>query len=479
MKKLTAIIICLVMLIVNIALIASAYSTQSESRPALEEIFAKVKYLGDANHDGSIFADDARAILRYSADLDPDIDDELTAAAQSTLNIDGDDNIRALDRDLIYDIDGDGDVTAIDARIALRISANFESLNTYRQKFSLELFNASINNIKVPTSVGSYGGLKNFYYGEEKKTDQIMIGPFLMEGNNIKYKKDEYNNYILDEFNHKIPEYSYGEAALTSFSNQMNTLIGTMDNSAEPIDLADSLKQDVGVVSYTSNNYEVVAYQNSQHIPVYGFTEGSFLTANDVASIEFNDSANYNFISYYTENGVRNERHRFSMQNLYSIIVTVEPDNLSASNYPSDLVAGSHAGKVFDLPDKSNVDAAYQEIQELQAQMNSYKENSSWFMNHAALEVKKFDLRVNFTSLDVAGSTVTLYMNPETGMPVGVDYKLTYDLNVNMYMDINMQGGTLVGYNDVVVTDQNIEITNKLYTRNRIIILKNGEAFLT
>ena len=167
------------------------------------------------------------------------------------------------------------------------------------------------------------------------------------------------------------------------------------------------------------------------------------------------------------------------MQDLYSITVTVAPDHLLANHYPSDLVAGSHAGRVFDLPDKSNVDAAYQEIQELQAQMNSYKDESNWLTNVAALEVKKFNLSVNFTSLDVAGSTVTLYINPDNGLPVGVDYKLTYDLNVNMYLDINMQGGIAVGFKDVVVENQNINITNKLYTRNRIIILKNGEAFLT
>ncbi len=445
MKKLTAIVICVIMLIANIALIASAYSTQSESRPALEEIFAKVKYLGDTNHDRSIHANDARAILRYSADLDPDIDDELTAAAQSTLNIDGNDSIRALDKDLIYDIDGDGAVTAIDARIALRISADLESLNTYREKFALELFNTSINNIKVPTAVGSYGGLKNYYYGEEKKTDAILID---------------------------------NEAALNSFSNQMNNLISAMDSSSEPIDLAASLRQDVGTFTYSSNNYEVVAYQNSNHIPVYGYTEGSFLTPSDVSSVNFNDSANYGFISYYTDNGVNTERHRYIMQNLYSITVTVVPDHLIASHYPSDLVAGSHAGRVFDLPDKSNVDAAYQEIQELQAQMNSYKDESNWLTNVAALEVKKFNLSVDFTSLDVAGSTVTLYINPDNGLPVGVDYKLTYDLNVNMFLDINMQGGIAVGFRDVVVENQNINITNKLYTRNRIIILKNGEAFL-
>ncbi len=445
-KKFAVVILCLTIIASSCMIAVYAYSTQGESRPALEAIFAKVKYLGDANHDGSVLADDARAILRYSADLDPDIDDELTAAAQSTLNIDGDNDIRALDPDLIYDIDGDGSVTAIDARIALRISAELEDLDSYREKYALELFNTSINNIKVPTAVGSYGGLKNYYYGEEKKTDAILID---------------------------------NESALNSFSNQMNNLIAAMDSSSEPIDLAASLRQDVGVIAYSSNNYEVVAYQNSQHIPVYGFTEGSFLTPNDVASINFNDSANYGFISYYTENGVRNERHRYIMQNLYSITVTVAPDHLSASHYPSDLVAGSHAGRVFDLPDKSNVDAAYQEIQELQAQMNSYKDESNWLTNVAALEVKKFDLRVNFTSMDVAGSTVTLYINPENGLPVGVDYKLTYNLNVNMYLDINMQGGIAVGFKDVVVENQNINITNKLYTRNRIIILKNGEAFLT
>ncbi len=443
-KKLISVILCFVMLASCFAVASLAYESKVEARPPLEEIFAKVKYLGDANHDGEVLADDARAILRYSADLDPDIEDTLSNGAKNKLDIDGDEIIRAEDRDLIYDIDGDGVVTAIDARIALRISAGLDDLNDCRGKYALQLFNESINNIKVPNDHGhQYAGLSNYYYGEEKKTDNILID---------------------------------NEAALNNFSTQMNALIKAMDDSSESIDLASSLKQDINVVTYASNNGATAAYSDSKYIPIKGRKECSFLTPADVISATFNDSTNYNFASYYTENGVKKDRHSVVKQGLYSVTVTIAPDDLSANNYPSDLVRGSHAGKVFNLPDKSNVDAAYQEIQELQAQMNSYKEESNWLTNVAALKVNKFNLSVNFTSMNVSGSTVTLYINPENGLTVGADYKLTYDLKVHMYLDIDMRGGALVSGKDVIVENQNINITNKLYTRTRILIGSLNDA---
>ena len=450
MKKFISVLMCAVLFAMSLSIAAGAYSLQSESQPALEATFAKFKYLGDINHDGTLTASDARGILRYSVDLDPNVTDTLTiypndsytVRQQKTkilkdLDIDKDNNVRATDLDLILDLDRDGIVTAIDARIILRASASLENIENYRQAYLLALFNDSINNVKVPVSTASteYEGCPSYYYGEEKKTEAVNIT---------------------------------NEAALNSFSTQMNNLISTMGESEE-IDLATQLREDVGVPTFSSNANPLIAYKNSTHIPVYPFSECSFLTDADVKSITFNPSASYNFVSRKADGTVCKE---YNVDNLYVIEVTVKDDVLTAANYPADLVNGTHAGKVFDLPSKETVVEAYTEIQALQEEMNSYRDSSNWLTNAAALEVKKFVLNVDFTGLNVSGSKVKLYINPATGLPVGMDYELRYDLNVNMYMDINLHGGLLVLYKDVVVSKQNVKLVNKLYTRNSVYIPK-------
>ena len=72
--------------------------------------------LGDVNGDGEVGPDDARAILRASADLDPV--DDATAA--------------------LMDTNGDGALTAGDARLALRMSGRLEPTVEYRPQEALQ-----------------------------------------------------------------------------------------------------------------------------------------------------------------------------------------------------------------------------------------------------------------------------------------------------------------------------------------------------
>ena len=441
MKRIIAVLLCAVMLTTSLAFAAGAYSSQADARPALEETFAKFKFLGDINHDGSLTASDARGTLRYSVDLDTQIHDDQLAdndtdsyaektakkKLRDALDIDKNKDVCALDLDLILDLDGDGIVTAIDARIILRVSAKLENIDDYKQPYLLTLFNDSINNVKVPTTASGdgYSGCTSYYFGEEKKTQSVNIS---------------------------------NEAALNDFSRQMNSLISTMGES-ESIDLATQLKEDVGQTTYDANSSALMAYNKSTRIPVYPLYECSFLTADDIKSISFDPSATYDFVSYNPNGSVCQHKTK---SDLYAITIEVKDDNLTAAGYPDDLVAGTHAGKVFNIPSKDSVTEAYAEIQALQDEMNSYKDSSNWLTNAAALEVKKFVLNVNFTGLKISGSTVTLYINPRTGKPVGMDYNLKYDLNVSMYMDINLHGGLMVLYKDVIVNKQTINMTNKL-----------------
>ena len=74
---------------------------------AVSVIFASAAYLGDANLDGKVQANDARKILRHAARIDF-ISDEAALA--------------------LCDIDGNGKVNASDARLALRMASKAQPL---------------------------------------------------------------------------------------------------------------------------------------------------------------------------------------------------------------------------------------------------------------------------------------------------------------------------------------------------------------
>ena len=130
--------------------------------------------MGDVNHDGKVKANDARLVLRYSAELDvyqgetvETEDDSLPFGIKTYTNG------KIFDPNLA-DIDGNGTIRANDARRILRVSADLESFvteeTTTEETTTEEMI--LVEDLDAPDTYDSY--YETDYYGNDIIPNEIM-----------------------------------------------------------------------------------------------------------------------------------------------------------------------------------------------------------------------------------------------------------------------------------------------------------------
>ncbi len=212
-----------VSLFVAVSLIFSLLGIVSFAEDAVPEIPGM---MGDADGDKTISASDARAVLRYSARIEPS------------------DNVDML----VVDADQDGSITASDARTVLRVSAKLEKFTTG--------FNAdgAPNAVDIIKS-GKYTIEAEF--ADSESAGDVYAFTVIKDGNNSCIKiSDEYIGdmsdgdfsvggmgvMILDGKTYAIAEMNGVKVAITeefikeafegedeNMLNELNSLIGTED----------------------------------------------------------------------------------------------------------------------------------------------------------------------------------------------------------------------------------------------------------
>lgn len=329
--------------------------------------------------------------------FDTDNSGSITAAdARNTLLVSAGLSMDNIDTSKM-DTDGDGKITAIDARNILRIAAKLDSINNYLSvNDALGYFDAILDSIKVHRY--------SYYKWNSITTD------------NITYTDDG----VVSDINKQLGKYDW--------------IMG------EKIDFGAELTQGKGKVEYPYNRSSL-RYVDSSY-PVSGNSyESCYLTADNVKKIEYKQ--NQSFTYEHHMNSATPTFTSNTITGLDSITVWVNTDSFSKFPDDDDMKVFNH-GRVFNMISKKVV-------------MDSIAEGNSIGSLDGLGDSGSCELSAGFISMKYYDSYVTVYVNPENGVPVAVDYNMHYDLK--MYMTIDVEFSLMLD------ADGRIELTNTVTDR--------------
>ncbi len=275
------------------------------------------------------------------------------------------------------DVDGDGNVTAIDARMVLRYAANLESVDyLYTADMKITYFNAIINSIKA----NGYA----FYSCTANETVDVTYD----------------NSTLVDEF-----------------TSQMNALMSKLGDDST-IDFGEELTSEAGSVSYSSSTKTAAT---SSNFPLTDDELASYLTTDNIVAVEFKEDQSYTYAQYSSTGGyVRQTYTSNTVEGLDTITVYIKTDGPMTTIPDSSTLNHS---KVFNLVTQDIID--------------SVDDASDYLGDMSGLEdFGTFEMSASFGSLTYYDSYVTIYFNPDTGIPIATEYSLNYDLITSFYMNI-------------------------------------------
>ncbi len=348
----------------------------------------------DVNGSAQIDAEDARQTLRYSAGI-----------AEGNLDT------------AKMDVDGDGMVTAIDARSILRLSAGLEKIDSYLTNAEkLEYFNAILNTA-IPNS----------------------------------YKL--YKNGI--EHTRKI-SYTDPKGVVKSLDEAFKKVDSTMS-------FAEELKKDEGEEKYYQST--VLGYQPgnaaSRMMEIHNAAgvdenQSSYLTLDDISSIEYLQNQTYTFTRYKTDD------NQITSQVLYSSQPVTGLDCIKVKIKEDNNVKGAHASKAFIVYDEKEIE---EEVKVVAEEFNKMSMDLSIFGN------MYFDVKPSVGGVKYYNTEITIYYHPENGQIVAAYYSMYTDYTMVLNMDVDITIPLYIIYIDVTGP---VSITNTTQSIKEYYFIENN-----
>lgn len=334
--------------------------------------------------------------VAFNTKFDTDNSGNITAAdARNTLLVSAGLSMDNIDASKM-DTDGDGIITAIDARNILRVSAKLDSMDKYMNvSDTLNYFDAIIDSIKLN---------KYTYYKWNKNTTD-----------NVTYTDDG----VVADINKQLSRYDWMTGEKIDFGAQLTESKGTFE------------------YPYNRNSIRYVDYE----YPVSGKTvndldESCYLTTDNVSKTEYKQ--NQSFTYEHHMNSANPTFKSNTITGLDSITVWIKTDSFNKFPDNDDMKCFNH-GRIFNMLSKKVV-------------MDSIEEGNSMGSLEGFGDMGSCELSAGFISMKYYDSYITVYMNPNNGKPVAVDYNMHYDLK--MYMTIDVDFGVMLN------ADGRIELTN-------------------
>ncbi|MCD7828089.1 MAG: dockerin type I repeat-containing protein [Clostridiales bacterium] len=321
------------------------------------------------------------------------------------------------------DVDGDGSVTAIDARMLLRYAAGLESVDyLYTAEDKLAYFNAIINSIKP-------NGYKYYACVSDETVDVT------------------YDNADLVE----------------SFNSQINALMSAFGES-DTMDFGAELTSDAGSISYTYYNVNSPKAISNSDYYIKGDELASYLTTSNITAVEYKENQSYTYEQWRTSSSLGNYRSYVSNEitGLSSITVYIATDAITT--IPDDPMTLNH-GRAFTTITQETADSI--------ASAGDSLGSLSGLEDFGTFEISS-----SFKGATYYDSYITIYFNPETGVPVATEHSLNYDIVTDLYMNIQFLASlTTVGLGLSVKGD--INLTTTLRDKGVYLFFENADVTLT
>ncbi|MBO5934794.1 MAG: hypothetical protein J6Q94_04830 [Clostridia bacterium] len=292
----------------------------------------------------------------------------------------------------LFDIDEDGKITAIDARIHLRIAAKLDNLNNYYNDVKYDYFCAIINSVK-PSGSKFYESVAE----EIEKVDYV-----------------DYND-VVGQMNKQLDLYS------------------SYDESMKGYDFAKELRASEGdkTFSYRMANTQIITENN---YPVKENELSCFATLDDIEKVEYKTNQSFTFTRLRKQVGSDEYKTAYeeTVTGLDSITVYIKSENVSLTGNTNGIFDNLKTGKAFDI-------LSEEDLEEL------IETNSSIGAIEGMEDLGKCDISITPKSLNYKGCYITVYFDPETGVPMGSVHNLHYVMSMTMKMDIDISAKSLAG----------------------------------
>lgn len=287
-----------------------------------------------------------------------------------------------------FDIDSDGKITAIDARIYLRIAAKLDNVKNHYNDIKYDYFLSLINSVK-PSEY-------TFYESLEEEIQKVSY--------------TDYDN-VVGQMNKQLELYSSYDEEMVGYD------FGAEIKSAE---------------GDKSTSYSTLHAQtkNENNYPVKGNQLACFATLDDVEKIEHKTNQSFTFERY---SAVTNAKlYGETVNGLDSITVYFKSESVSLSGNLNNVFDNLKINNAFDTLSKEDVD-------------EMLAANSSISSIEGMEDMGTCEIKISPKSLQYKNSFITVYYNPETGVPVATVHNLHYIMSMNMYMNIDIAAKNLAG----------------------------------
>lgn len=292
----------------------------------------------------------------------------------------------------LFDIDGDGKITAIDARTFLRIAAKLENINDHYTSIKYDYFLAIINSVKPSGS--------KFYESAIEEIEKVSYVDY---------------NDVVGQMNKQLDMYS------------------SYDESMKGYDFAKELKASEGdkTLSYRMANTQVITNNN---YPVKENELSCFASLDDIEKVEYKTNQSFTFTRVRKQVGSDEYKtvYEETVTGLDSITVYIKPETVSLTGNTDGIFDNLKTGKAFDI-------LSEEDLEEL------IETNSSIGAIEGMEDLGKCDISITPKGLNYKGCYITVYFDPETGVPMGSVHNLHYVMSMTMKMDIDISAKSLAG----------------------------------
>ena len=374
----------------------------------------------DVNGSNSLDPADARATLRHSVGLPVE---------------ENEDNSK-------MDVDSDGIVTAIDARYLLRLAVGLESVLQYIPfEDQLACFNSLLN---LPRA-NAEKSASNYYRLYANTVDNI---------GNVTLKED--SNKVVTALDNGMNKLAETEADKVDF---VKTLTSGFKANTSSYDTAkcSAVYSSAIVAGYSRNLLPVILNQNG-----VDEKKASYITADDVESIEYSKNQTYKFIRYGSVYDSTNKKNVIDKTNvLYEKTVT-GLDALTLVLKSDTNITGTHTSKAFIIEDEDEIMEALKGVNE------DFDFGGTGIDEYGDFEFNMATPVLN--SFSYSNATITVYFYPDTGNVVAVNYSKDVTYTVKLWMDIYFKLDTLMGITGSIASG--IDLTKPL-------VDATGNAYIT
>jgi len=292
----------------------------------------------------------------------------------------------------LFDIDGDGKITAIDARIYLRIAAKLDNVNNYYNDVKYDYFLAIINSVK-PSGY-------RFYESVAEEIEKVNY--------------TDYND-VVGQMNRQLDLYS------------------SYDESMKGYDFAKELKASEGEksTSYRMANTQIITENN---YPVKANELSCFTALEDIEKVEYKKNQSFTFERQRKQLGSDEYTtvYEETVTGLDSITVYIKPESVSLAGNTNGIFDNLKTGKAFDILSEEDLDEL----------INS---NSSIGSIEGMEDLGTCEIKMAPKNLQYKNCYITVYFNPETGVPVASVHNLHYIMSMNMNMNIDISAKSIAG----------------------------------